>query len=87
MGFRFDYVMCEQVLYISLISNFRSCDQFVQSTSLHMHMHTHTQRFHVSSVLKERVVKAMVWDNRGSRLFYGDDQGRVAVAYIPKVEF
>lgn len=27
----------------------------------------------------------MVWDSKGSRLFFGDDQGRIAVSYMPKV--
>lgn len=29
----------------------------------------------------------MVWDSRGTRLFYGDNQGRIAIAYVPKVMF
>ena len=43
------------------------------------------QRFHVSLILKGGVVTEMVWDIRGTRLIYGDNQGRVAIAFIPKV--
>ena len=27
----------------------------------------------------------MVWDKRGTRLFYGDDQGRIVIAFVPRV--
>lgn len=42
------------------------------------------QRFHVSPLLKDSIIRDMVWDGKGSRLFYGDEAGRVSVAYIPK---
>lgn len=42
------------------------------------------QRFHVSTILKGGVVTEMVWDG-DTRLFYGDNQGQVALAFIPKV--
>ncbi len=40
---------------------------------------------HLCTLLKDAVVTDMVWDSRAARLFYGDDQGRVAVSYMPKV--
>ena len=43
------------------------------------------QRYHVSSLLKDAVVRDVVWERKGGRLFFGDDQGRVAVANLPKV--
>lgn len=43
-----------------------------------------SKRFHVSLILKGGVVTEMVWDIRGTRLIYGDNQGRVAIAFIPK---
>ena len=43
------------------------------------------QRVHVSSLLKDAAVIDMVWDNKATRLFFGDDQGRLAVSYMPKV--
>ena len=42
------------------------------------------QRFHVSPLLKDSTIRDVVWDSKGTRLFYGDDVGRVGVAYIPK---
>ena len=27
----------------------------------------------------------MVWDKRGTRLFYGDEQGRIVIAFVPRV--
>lgn len=36
-------------------------------------------------MLKDATIKDMVWDNKGNRVFFGDDLGRVAVTYIPKV--
>lgn len=41
---------------------------------------------HVSTVLKDAVVTDVVWEGRGSRVFFGDDQGRIAVSYLPKVQ-
>ena len=43
------------------------------------------QRVHVSSVLKDGVVSDMVWEGRGGKVYFGDDQGRVAVSHLPKV--
>ena len=43
------------------------------------------QRFHVSSILRGGSIADILWDRRGARLFYGDDQGRIAIAYITKV--
>ncbi len=43
------------------------------------------QRLHVCSLLKEGVVRDLVWDGKTSRVFLGDDQGRVAITYLPKV--
>ena len=39
----------------------------------------------MSSILRGGSISDMVWDRRGARLFYGDDQGRIAIAYITKV--
>lgn len=43
------------------------------------------QRVHVSTVLKDATVTDMIWDSKAMRLFFGDDQGRIAVSYMPKV--
>jgi len=43
------------------------------------------QRVHACTILKEGVVTDVVWDEQGSRIFFGDKQGRVAVSYLPKV--
>jgi hypothetical protein len=43
------------------------------------------KRCHVSSILHGSTITHMVWDWRGTRLFYGDDLGRVAIAYVPKL--
>ena len=43
------------------------------------------QRVHVSTLLKDAMVTDMVWGNKSDRLFFGDDQGRLAVSYMPKV--
>lgn len=40
---------------------------------------------HVSTILKDAVITDMVWDGKATRLFFGDDQGRIAVSYMPKV--
>lgn len=39
------------------------------------------------TIMKEGVVTDMVWDSKATRLFFGDDQGKVAVCYVPKVRF
>ena len=44
------------------------------------------ERCHASTLLKDAVVKALQWDGKGARLFYGDDQGRVALIPLPKVK-
>ena len=43
------------------------------------------QRYHVSSLPKDATVKALQWDNKGARLFYGDDTGRVVSIPVNKV--
>lgn len=43
------------------------------------------QRIHSSSLLKGCIIKDTVWDDKGFRLFYGDEHGRVAVANVPRV--
>ena len=54
-------------------------------THTHTHTHTHLQRLNVSSLFKDSTIRDLVWDGKGARLFYGDNQGRVGVAYVPKV--
>lgn len=49
------------------------------------HMSSFVQRVHVSTLLKDAMVTDMVWGNKSDRLFFGDDQGRLAVSYMPKV--
>ena len=36
-------------------------------------------------MLKGCIIKDAVWDDKGFRLFYGDEHGRVAVANVPRV--
>ena len=48
-------------------------------------MCVYVQRVHVSTLLKDATVTDMLWDSKSSRLFFGDDQGRIAVSYMPKV--
>ena len=43
------------------------------------------QRVHTCTILREGVVTDLVWDEQGSRIFFGDELGRVAVSYLPKV--
>ena len=43
------------------------------------------QRLQVSGLLKEAVIRDVVWDGRKGRLFLGDSLGRVAVTSLPKV--
>lgn len=39
----------------------------------------------MSTLLKDGTVTDMLWDSKSARLFFGDDQGRVALSYMPKV--
>jgi hypothetical protein len=42
------------------------------------------KRLQVSGLLKEAVIRDVVWDGRKGRLFLGDSLGRVAVTSLPK---
>ena len=43
------------------------------------------QRLQVSGLLKEAVIRDVVWEGKKGRLFFGDSLGRVAVTSLPKV--
>ena len=43
------------------------------------------QRLHECGLLRDAVIRDLVWDGRGGRVFFGDSQGRVAAASLPKV--
>ncbi|XP_065912533.1 BLOC-2 complex member HPS5-like isoform X2 [Dysidea avara] len=44
-----------------------------------------SKRIHSSSLLKGCVIRDAVWDDKGFRLFYGDEHGRVVVANVPRL--
>lgn len=39
----------------------------------------------MSGLLKDGVIRDVVWEGRKGRLFFGDSLGRVAVTSLPKV--
>ena len=43
------------------------------------------QRLQVSGLLKEAVIRDVVWEGKKGRIFFGDSFGRVAVTSLPKV--
>ncbi len=40
---------------------------------------------HTCVLLKDSVITDLVWDVKGMKVFFGDDQGRIAVSGVPKV--
>ena len=65
---------------ISLHLDYTGCHNVLQCMSFLLFL----QRFHVLPLLKDSMIRDFVWDSKGSKLFYGDDVGRLGVAYIPK---
>ena len=39
----------------------------------------------MSSLLKDAVIRDLVWEAKKGRVYFGDSNGRVAVASLPKV--
>lgn len=75
------------ILNTAVMLCYRRMINYVLIIFTHTHAHAHMQRLHVSPVLKDAAVKDMVWDSKGTRVFFGDALGRVAVTHIPKVCF